>query len=181
MFRVPNVILLSCIICLMALPAAAADNGFYIGGSVGRSDITTGELTTVDVEGDANGYKVFGGYRFLTFLSVEGTYADFGTIKDPARSSEVNMDGFGAQAVAYIPLGIADIFGKAGFFDWSADVKSSNVSAPISVKKDGTDPVYGAGIQFRIQSWAVRGEVEYYDIKGTDKVYMYSVGASYTF
>ena len=164
---------------LLALPAAAADNGFYIGGSIGQAEIATGDLDQdIEVDGDELGsYKVFAGFRFLTFGGVEAAYADFGEITDDANASTAEVDGISAAAVLYIPFGIGDVFAKGGVFDWNADL--STVTERRSL--DGTDPFYGAGIQFRIKSWAIRGEVEYIDAENTDSVYMYSIGASWTF
>jgi len=39
----------------------------------------------------------------------------------------------------------------------------------------------GIGVQFRIKSFAIRAEFEYFDIEGAEYVYMYSIGGSYTF
>jgi OOP family OmpA-OmpF porin len=170
-------------VALVALPVAAADNGWYLGASVTQSQLNTGTLESVKVEGDDHGYKVFAGYRILTFLSVEGAYNDLGSIKDvqPIGNTTVDMQAWTAEAVGYIPLGIADIFGKAGLASWSSDYSATGGIIPATASKSGTDPVYGAGVQFRISSWAIRGEVEYFDVKDTDNVYQYSIGASYTF
>jgi hypothetical protein len=178
--RTSNLFLFIVVFALIALPAAAADNGFYLGGSFGYSDITTGELNQFSVEGDATGYKIFGGARFLHVLALEASWVDFGTINDTRNDIEAEIDGYGLQGVVLLPLGIADIFGKAGVFQWNADFQGPIIN-PNSASNDGTDPVYGAGVQFRIKSWAIRGEVEYYDVQDAKSIYMYSIGGSYTF
>jgi OOP family OmpA-OmpF porin len=182
MRRIVNSLLLSIVaILLLALPAAAADNGFYLGASFAQSSIATGDLTPINVEDDATGYKAFAGFRFLTFLAVEGAYRDFGDISATPEGSTTSygadVKGYDLQAVGFIPLGIADIFAKAGYFQWDADVNSGSISSST----DGSDPVYGAGVQFRLKSFCIRGEVEYFDVKDLDSLYMYSIGASYTF
>jgi len=168
---------------LVAINASAADNGFYLGGSVGQASFTTGDLGDVDFNGDTTGYKVFAGGRFITFLGVEGSYVDFGEIDDARDNASYRADvtGYTLQGVAYLPLGIADIFVKGGMFQWDADLHSTIEGSSATFSTDGSDPVYGAGFQFRIQSFAIRGEVEYYDVQDADELYMYSVGASYTF
>lgn len=165
---------------LIALPAAA-DDGFYIGASLGRSGIDTGDVSQIQVSSDANSYKGFAGYRFLKFFGVEGAYADLGSAKvtSATTESQVKMTVFHGEVMGYIPFGIGDIFGKAGAVSWNGDFKTTGGN--ISSSKSGTDPMYGGGIQFRIKSWAVRGEFEYFDIKDAKHVYMYSVGGSYTF
>jgi len=164
---------------LIALPAVA-DDGFYFGGSVGRTALSSGTTVPIEVKGDTNSYKIFLGYRFLKFFAVEGAYADLGNAKDTSgtTSAEGKFKGYHGEGIVLLPLGIADIFAKAGAFSYTSDF-STNAGATAS--KDGTAPLYGAGVQFRIKSWAVRGEVEYFDIKNADHVYMYSVGGSYTF
>lgn len=166
---------------LIALPVAAADNGFYIGGAVGYSDITTGDLTSFNASDNANGYKVFVGARFIHFLGIEGQWVDFGTIKgNNTPGAEAKIKGYGLTAVGYIPIVFFDIYGKAGLFNSTIDATNPG-TVPADTTRHSDDPVYGLGVQFRIQSWAIRGEAELYDVKNADKVYMYSLGASYTF
>jgi len=166
---------------LIALPALA-DDGFYLGGSVGKTALSAGTTVPIEVKGDTNSYKVFIGYRFLKFFAVEGAYADLGAAKDSSGNThaEAAFKGYHGEGMVMLPLGIADIFAKAGAFSYSGDFKT-DIANLGNFSKDGTAPLYGAGVQFRIKSWAIRGEVEYFDIKNTDHVYMYSVGGSYTF
>lgn len=71
---------LALLVFAIALPAAAADNGFYLGGSAGRSAVNTGTVGEVSVNSEATAYKVFIGGRFLTFFAVEGAYSDLGSV-----------------------------------------------------------------------------------------------------
>jgi OOP family OmpA-OmpF porin len=171
-------------VALFAFPAVA-DDGFFIGASVGQSDITTADIEDLEdfsIDDDITGYKVFAGYRFLKFFAVEGAYIDFGTAETELvinpGVSEFSLDGYEVQGVFYLPLGIADIFAKGGLFEWSADLQTTGLS---QASIDGSDPVYGAGVQFRIKSFAIRAEVEYFDVEATEDLYMYSLGASITF
>lgn len=168
---------------LAALPAAAADNGFYLGGAFGQSTLSIDDVGEAEFDGDATGYKIFAGGRFITFLGVEGSYVDFGDIDegDGLNDLEAEVTGVSLQAVGYLPLGIADIFVKGGLFQQSDIVVSGSGPGAVVSSDDETAPVYGAGVQFRIKSFALRGEVEYYDVDLADELYMISVGASYTF
>lgn len=171
-------------VALFALPAIAADNGFYLGGSIGQTAVNTGTLGEVQVDGNSTGYKVFAGFRMITFLAVEGAYIDFGKSNKTTSATtfgEAKAKGYEAQVLGFIPLGIADIFGKAGAASATFDINGTQNGIPTSISTDKTSPVYGAGVQFRIKSVAVRGEVEYFDVKSTDKLYFYSIGASWTF
>ena len=181
MSRRVNLLVVAVVAALIALPAAAADNGFYIGGAATYSDISTGDLTAFELEDKSNGYKIFGGARFLHFLGAEAQYNDFGSIEDRNVGSQADIDGFGAAVVGYIPLVFLDIFGKAGIFNSNVDITNPGINPLGSSSTDSTDPYYGVGVQFRIKSWAIRAEGELYDVEGVDKLYSYSLGASYTF
>jgi hypothetical protein len=182
-------IALTGLLALLAIPAIAADNGFYLGASVGQTQLEIDELgediQSADFSGDDMAYKVFAGIRFLTFLSVEGAYRDFGAPEDELAELDAtvtaDLTGYDVAAVGYLPLGIADIFAKAGMISWDADFKLDAGGSSVSVSDDGEDPLYGLGFQLRFKSFAVRAEVEYFDIEGADALYMYSVGGAFTF
>ncbi len=173
---------LSLLVFVVAFPALAADNGFYLGGSLGRSAVNTGTVGSVSINSDATAWKAFAGYRFLHFLAIEGAYNDLGSVAENIGMGEnkARIKAYHGDAMALLPFGLADLFAKAGVMSWKTDVTAAAGTVPVSSSNSGTDPIYGAGMQFRIQSWAVRGEVEYLDIKNAEHVYMYSIGASYT-
>jgi len=170
---------------LFVIPASAADSGFYLGGAVGQSSFSAAGFNSDDFDGDADGYKVFAGGRFITILGVVGSYVDFGSIEGDGSTDhaafKTDVNGVTLQGVAYLPLGIADVFVKGGMFQWEADLTSTISGETSTISGDGNDLVYGAGVQFRIQSFALRAEVEYYDVENADELYMISVGGSYTF
>lgn len=180
---------LTAVLGLLAFPAVAADNGFYLGGSVGQTQLEIDELgediDSADFSGDDMAYKVFAGLRFLTFLGIEGSYRDFGAPEDEVSALEgtvtADLTGYDVAAVGFLPLGIADIFAKAGMAAWDAELNLDAGDLSASVTDDGEDPFYGLGFQLRFKSFAVRAEVEYFDVEGVDGLYMYSLGGSYTF
>lgn len=189
MRRIGLSIALTGLLALLAFPAVAADNGFYLGGSVGQTQLEIDELgediDSADFSGDDMAYKVFAGLRFLTFLAVEGSYRDFGAPEDEVSELDgtvtADLTGYDVAAVGFLPLGIADIFAKAGMAAWDAKLNLDAGNISESVTDDGEDPFYGLGFQLRFKSFAVRAEVEYFDVEGVDGLYMYSVGGSYTF
>ncbi|HOC44017.1 MAG TPA: hypothetical protein PKJ99_13450 [Thermoanaerobaculales bacterium] len=176
-------------LALLAVPAVAADNGFYLGASVGQAELEIDQLGdqvySADFSGDDMAYKIFAGIRFITFLGVEGAYRDFGSPEDElaelGATVTADLAGYDVAAVGYLPLGIADIFAKAGMIAWDADFSLDAGGGSVSVSDDGEDPLYGVGFQLRFTSFAVRAEVEYFDVEGSDGVYMYSVGGAFTF
>jgi len=162
-------------LAVTSLPAAAADNGVYIGGSVGLAGVDIGEL---DYNSDATGFKAIVGWRFIDWLSVEGGYVDFGSGDDDVLGETIETDASGLtlSAVGFLPIGPVDLFGKIGVIDWEADL-SDGVD---SFGADGTDVAYGLGAQFRLGSLALRGEYELFDFDGVD-VDLLSVGFTWTF
>ena len=154
--------------------SAHADNGFYIGGSVGNADVSGGTLSS-DFKGDDTGYKIFGGFKF-TIFAIEGGYVDFG--KAESSGNTVETTAFDLFGLVNIGLGPIDLFGKLGVFSWDSDLTSGT-----SINKDGTDPVYGVGGGLSLGPVSVRAEYEYFDVGGDalDDIQMISLGVVYFF
>lgn len=169
---------------LVAGSAGAADNGFYLGASFGRSELAIDDFDEdFDYNDAQTGYKVFLGYRFLTFLAVEASFVDFGTFQDSTSTVDVETDlqAFDGYAVGMLPLGIADLFAKVGVVSWDADIIDAIEEVGGSGSDSGTDMAYGLGLQVRIKSFAIRAEVELFDVEGVTNLLMVSAGGSYTF
>ncbi len=158
---------------MLALPAQAADNGVYFGGSVGYSQLSEDVLDL-----DATGFKVIGGWRFIDWLAVEANYVDFGAMSDEIDSEELQLDadGYSVSALAFLPVGPVDLFARVGAFMWDASIRTDF----DRLSDDGTDLVWGGGVQFRVWSLSIRGEYERYDLDGAD-IDMFSLGATWTF
>jgi hypothetical protein len=158
-------------LALTSLPAAATDNGFYLGASAGLSSVEDSDTET--------GFKVIAGWRFLDWLAIEGNYIDFGSGNDTIMGTNIETDASGLtlSAVGFLPVGPVDLFARVGVIDWDADVSSSGFG---SFSDSGTDLTYGIGAQFRIWSLSLRGEYEIFDLDGTDTD-MFSLGVTYTF
>jgi len=158
--------------------AHAADKGFYLGASLGEANV---EDVTDDLHFDANdvGAKVFAGFRFMDHFGLEASYVDFGSPSDVVNGFDVDNDAhaFDAFAVGFLPLTTFDLFGKVGFVSWDSKFDISELD--FSQDHDGTDLAYGVGAQFRLGSFAIRGEYEVFDF--ADNVNMLSVGVSWTF
>jgi hypothetical protein len=164
------------VLSLASLPVFAADNGIYLGGSVGVSGISENDI---NYNANATGFKVIAGWRFIDWLSIEGNYVDFGSGSDTAGGEKIKTDGNGlsVSALGFLPLGPVDLFARVGVFDWSAHLSSESIG---KFGDNGTDITYGAGAQFRIWSMSLRGEYERFDLGGTD-VDLFSVGFTWTF
>jgi OOP family OmpA-OmpF porin len=167
---------LAATLALTTLPAVAADNGIYLGASVGQSGL---EIDDFDYDASATGYKIIAGWRFLDWLAVEGNYVDFGSGDDRVAGTkiETEADGISLSAVGFLPVGPVDLFARVGAIDWSADLSAPGAG---SGSDDGTDLTYGIGAQFRVWSLSIRAEYEMFDVSDAD-LDMISVGVTWTF
>ena len=164
------------VLALTSLPAVAADNGIYLGGSIGQSGLQVDDFS---YDASATGYKLIAGWRFLDWLAVEGNYVDFGSGDDRVAGTKFksSADGVSLSAVGFLPVGPVDLFARVGAVDWSADLSSPGFGR---ASDDGTDLTYGIGAQFRVWSLSLRAEYEMFDISDADAD-MFSVGVTWTF
>jgi opacity protein-like surface antigen len=152
-------------LALASAPAQAQVPGldFYIGGGLGQSDIglSASELATVDFDAKDMAWKLFGGLRVASVFGAELGYIDFG--KPEGEDAEVRYKGLAAFGMFYIPLPlpVLDIFAKAGLARVDADI---DVGVD-SFSTDDTKFAYGAGVQLKFGSFAVRGEYERFKVE----------------
>lgn len=173
----------SIVVAILLLAASgsvlAADNGIYLGGSVGQANLEVDNLaglSAADFDGDDTAFKVIAGFRPLDWFAVEASYVDFGNPDATVLGErfEAQADGISAFAVGFFAIGPVDIFGKLGGINWD-----SNFSGGL--KSDGTDFAYGVGAQFRFLSLSARVEYEGFDLSDVDDLNMISIGLTYTF
>ena len=182
--RKTTALLVSAALGLATAPAFAADNGIYLGASVGQSGVTfeeTIEGEDFEFDADSTGYKAILGWRFLDWLAVEANYVDLGSGDDRVAGTNIETDvnGVSLSAVGFLPVGPVDLFARVGVIDWKADVTARDFGFDAS--DDGTDLAYGVGAQFRVWSLGVRAEYERFDISDADTVDMVSLGVTWTF
>jgi hypothetical protein len=169
---------------LFSLPAVAADNGIYLGASVGQSSVQYDENFSgqnFSFDASATGFKAIAGWRFLDWLAVEANYVDLGSGDDNVLGETIESDvnGVSLSAVGFVPIGPVDLFARVGAINWNADLSAPNLG--VSASDDGTDLTYGVGAQFRVWSLSIRGEYELIDISDADTVDMFSIGVTWTF
>ncbi|MBB3167775.1 porin family protein [Simiduia aestuariiviva] len=164
-----------------ATSMAGDESGFYVGGSIGTSQLSySGDGS--DFDDDDVGYKGFAGYNFglIPFLNlaVEGSYVDFGTQAGTIANIDVSQtsSAFMGSALAGVNLGPVGVFAKAGVINWDSDITVDGLKASGS----GSDPAYGIGAKFQLLSFQLRAEYERLEIDDAD-IDMFSVGAAYTF
>jgi len=168
---------------MAAVPAQSADNGIFLGGSVGAAGVKADDSfdgSNFDYDAGSTGYKLIAGWRFLEWLAVEADYVDLGSGDDKVQGIELETDinGVSLSALGFLPLGPVDLMARVGAIDWSADLRAPGFG---SISDDGTDFTWGVGAQFRVSSLAIRAEYEQFDIADANTVDMISLGVTWTF
>lgn len=162
---------------LMASTAGfAADNGIYLGASLGDANIDINQ-GLAQVDSDDTGFKFIAGIRPLDWFAVEASYVNFGNPEDGRL--EANADGISAFGVFFLPIGPVDVFAKGGLISFDTKIKLDGFGDIY--REDGTDLAYGVGVQFRLLSLGVRAEYEKFDIDDVKDANMLSIGVTYTF
>ncbi len=184
---------------LIPFGAQARDTGFYLGGSVGQSqvevvgDTTIPEIPEFSFDENDTAWKIFGGYNWnlpVLNVAVEGGYVNFGKPSQTfvIDSIPVNLDieptGLNAWGIVGIDVGPVDLFGKLGLVFWDADFTASVPSIPGASdtdSDDGNDIAYGIGGRLNLGKLGLRLEYEIYDIEDSEDVSMWSLGAEWRF
>ncbi len=183
---------LSCLVA-MALPInqARALNplGFYVGGAVGQARV---EATAPNASGfreNHSAFKVMVGVRPISVIGAELAYADFG---HPSHlSTDVTMKGAAAFGIFYLPVPIIDVYVKGGLARLQTTMNGTAPgvgTCPISqpncalFRLDRTNTTFagGAGAQFKLGSFAVRGEYERFNAAGGNPG-LFSLGLTWAF
>lgn len=161
---------------LASTASMAADNGLYLGASLGDANIDI-DQGLAQVDSDDTGFKFIVGLRPLDWFAVEASYVNFGEAEQGPLAAEA--DGISAFGVFFLPVGPVDVFAKAGLISFDTSIEVDGLGDIY--REDGTDLAYGLGVQFRLLSLAVRAEYEKFDIDDVEDANMLSIGVTYTF
>lgn len=174
-----------------AVPALAADNGFYVGGSAGTTKWNIGPtdvLATGSIENNNTGYKIFGGYDFTKNWGLELGYADLGKYEFKGTYGGANVKG-DVKITAYSLVGVGTfpitddlaVFGKLGMYSWDAKASVNSGSINNSATGTGSNGLYGVGMKFNFTDhFSVRGEWERFH-DSSNPIDLISVGVAYKF
>jgi len=169
--------------------------GFYIGLSAGQSRVDFDNAapavigataSTVSTDETDNGFKVYGGYRILRNLAVEGGWVDLGkfratrNVTAPAVgsiSAEIEASGPYLEAVGIIPLQRFELFGTAGAMYATTEATVSTTGAVVlapgaarSRKESEVEFKLGVGGSFSFtRNLAIRAEYERFFEVGTSE------------
>lgn len=165
----------------LAAAGAFAQDGLYVGGSLGGSHWKGGPSDGFASDDHADGGgKVFGGFSFTPNIAVEAGYADLG--KFHGTNGNLSADGYFLDGVGTVPIGQGlSALGRVGVFDGKL-----HAGGPLASDSDrGTGAKVGLGLQYDLnRQLAVRTEWERYrfdalSFKGNTD--LYSVGLNYRF
>jgi len=166
--------------------ALAADNGFYLGlaSSEVESDYEFG-LAATSVADDDSGLKGIVGFRVLDSFAIEANYVDLGETTVPLNimclvppcptEATIESEALSVSAVGLYAFPLVDLYARVGYASWESEV--SPFSSEVG---EGRDPTYGAGIQVRVGSFALRFEYERFEFDD-ESADLTSLGFTYTF
>lgn len=165
------------------------------GPSLGRFDLSD------------SAYQITAGIRGLEFLGAEVDYFDLGSGRAAPSLSSLDYNltsahlaqkGEAAFAVFYLPVPIIDLYVKAGVARLTTDL-SASTSGPLcppgaicpvppvpgpppsgSSDTTNTGLAAGAGVQWKLGDWAVRGEYERFSALG-EHPSLISIGMMWSF
>ena len=141
-------------------PALSQDYGWYAGVGVGQSNFDgCGVVGSACFDDSDTSLKVFGGYQFTPNWGLEVGFVDHGKVSSGATS--IDVSGFEVVGVGTFPINPQfSLFGKLGFFNWDADLRTPGTSLSDS----GTDLTLGLGVQYRFtKNLFGRAEWQRYD------------------
>jgi len=187
---------------LAGIRTARADDplGLYFGAAYGQSHVSAEFDRVVPGSGgeidssDSAAFQGMIGIRPISFLGAEITYVDLGQrgtfgSGGPAAgapfvtSAQASQKGEAAYAMLYLPVPVIDVYAKAGLSRLTTDMSATYVLDGNSYSAyrsfDDVGFAYGAGIQWKLGQWAVRGEYERFDSAGANPSLL-SIGMTYS-
>ena len=165
------------IVTVLPSTSHAQDSRFYIGGSIGRSQvkIDTGALadettaaglsnTGYSANNSDTGWKLFAGYKFHPNFAVEGGYVDLGKFSASTIITAVNgtpivptsltfsikaTEGFFVSGLGIWPVNNQfSMFGKVGGYNMKTEATASVLGINISDNARNNGWLLGLGGQF---------------------------------
>jgi OOP family OmpA-OmpF porin len=163
---------------LATVTAQAADKGAYLGAGAGQVRTKVDDIfgSGFKFDEDDFGFKVFGGYKFLPWFSVEGAYLDGGSPAITATTATesgrlgIEVQSLVAAAVFTLPLGDKfELFVKPGIAYWSstASIRYSgpDFSDRYRDEENGSAFFLGAGAGFNFTgNLGARLEYEWFEV-----------------
>lgn len=161
-------------------PDERLPSGWELGVGIG-SHVHTETFQDVNFfDTSSTSYKLFGGYRFNSYFTVEAAYIDGGDgtetyvddLGETVLSIESNTRGFQGSVLGSLPLGASafSLFGRVGVLDWKQDVTTRDFVAATEGEgtDDGNDVFWGGGLTAALDNALLRLEYEYVEFDTDD-------------
>ena len=178
---VKNAMAVGLFIASLSVASPALAQRWYVGGSLGSSDmdedVAIGLITSGSVDGTDRGFKVVGGYQFNPYFAFELGYVDLGTAEyagdyfgTPVLNGRLDVDGVSIGVVGLLPLHPNfSLLGKIGLFGWYAEARDITGGFGFYGDRDGSDLAYGVGLEFNVTpNFSLRAEWELFEVLDTD-------------
>lgn len=158
---------------LMTSVAAHAERepGFYLGAGVGSGtlDFDDTDFTVAGVDDSDTAFKVYAGYTFNQFISLEAAYFDAGQPTEQIGSFAIQFDlsAVNVSVIGHLPLTETfELFGKAGLASYDYDAETRFNGTVVDTGDDSDQDVsYGFGAAYRFAApFEIRGEYEFIEI-----------------
>lgn len=158
------------------------DPGWRIGGSAVTSQF---ERDDGLIDDGQLGFKLFGQYKFNSWLGLEGAYYNSGEFSSSATSAggskfELLYQGALGQFLLYVPLPWepVEFFLKGGYFAFNVD---STIDGSNAGKGTDNGAVVGTGISIHVaEQMHFRTAFDWYDSDGAE-LWSVELGLAYTF
>jgi Outer membrane protein beta-barrel domain len=136
-------------------------SGPYVGAGWGQFNLKPQNFNDVEsgisdiTHSHADAFKISAGYRFMPYFALEADYIDFGNPGSSFSGTgssgnyKLHVSGFAPFAVATLPLGPFEVFGKAGwlFSDNNLKVYLNQPGQQFIQSSHSTsDFIYGGGV-----------------------------------
>ncbi|MBC8028327.1 MAG: porin family protein [Steroidobacteraceae bacterium] len=136
--------------------AKAADNGFYLGAGVTKTEFNIEDDGFGSDDIDDNSFKVIAGFRPLDWLAVEANYIDLGSSDEDGIELDTNAITLSGLALA--EFGVVDVYARLGVARVTANLDIDDLG--INESDEGWEPTYGIGVGVHFGSLGVRAEYE---------------------
>ncbi len=168
---------------LFAANLANAGEGFSIGASATRASVDVQDVG-VDIDGDANGYRLFGAYMFNEKYGIEVGLSTFGEPNDSTIPSDMHVEtsSYDVFGVASYPLSPNfSLIGKAGVAYSQTETEVGD-DDETETRHSSTDLALGFGGEYEFsERFAIRGDVEWVNSKDAGAANMISLGGVWRF
>jgi OOP family OmpA-OmpF porin len=150
---------------------AEREPGFYVGAGVGSGtlDFDQNDFTVAGVDDSDTAFKVYAGYTFNQFISLEAAYIDAGEPAEQINSVTLQFDlsAVNVSVIGHLPLTESfELFGKAGLASYDYDAVLSFNGLTVGGGDDSDQDVsYGFGGAYSFPGpFEIRGEYEFIEI-----------------